>query len=88
MSDNLKTDAVWAVRGIPDDIRRAVVGRAKSEGRTVGSWVSEALRRALEGDGGNELMEQLADLRRRVELLEGLRHHGNGVPYTIQKNCD
>ena len=68
MSDNYKAETVWAVRGIPEELRRAVVARAKSEGRTVGAWVSDALRHALEEDA---LTEQLADLRRRVELLEG-----------------
>lgn len=67
MSSTLKSDTVWAVRGIPDDLRQAVVGRAKAEGRTVGAWVSDALRRALDGDA---VAEQLADLRRRIEVLE------------------
>lgn len=70
MSDNHKVETVWAVRSIPEELRRAVVARAKSEGRTVGAWVADALRRALEDDA---LTEQLADLRRRVELLEGRR---------------
>jgi len=65
-----KTETVWAVRGIPDDLRRAVVRRAKTEGRTVGAWVSDALRRALGDDG---LEKQMADLRRRVEALEARR---------------
>lgn len=73
MSDIQKTETVWAVRGIPEDVRHAVVGRAKSEGRTVGAWVSEALRRALNGDSSHSVDEQLADLRRRVEMLEGMR---------------
>lgn len=70
MSDLIKSEAAWAVRGIPDDIRRAVVDRAKAEGRTVGAWVTDALRRALEGEA---LVEQVADLRRRVETLERTR---------------
>lgn len=70
MSDNSKVESAWAIRGIPEEVRRAVVVRAKSEGRTVGAWVADALRRALEDDA---LTEQLADLRRRVELLEGRR---------------
>lgn len=74
MSDNHKAETVWAVRGIPDEVRKAVVARAKSEGRTVGAWVTNALRHALDGDA---LTEQLADLRRRVELLEG-RCAGDG----------
>lgn len=73
MSDIQKTETVWAVRGIPEDVRHAVVGRAKSEGRTVGAWVSDALRRALNGGSGDSVDEQLADLRRRVEMLEGAR---------------
>ncbi|MCR6629248.1 MAG: hypothetical protein NVV74_03890 [Magnetospirillum sp.] len=68
MSNALKSDSVWAVRGIPDDLRRAVVVRAKAEGRTVGAWVSDALRRALDGDA---IAEQVAELRRRIEALEG-----------------
>lgn len=75
MSDSPKGETVWAVRGIPDELRRSVVARAKSEGRTVGAWVADALRRALDGDA---LAEQLADLRRRVELLEGSRQPSDG----------
>lgn len=67
MSDEFKLDSAWAVRGIPEDVRRAVVARAKSEGRTVGAWVTDALRRSLEGDA---IDEQLSDLRRRIEMLE------------------
>jgi len=67
MFDESKTESTWAVRGIPEGIRRAVVGRAKAEGRTVGAWVTDALRRALEGDA---IDEQLSDLRRRIEMLE------------------
>jgi hypothetical protein len=74
MSDNPKSETVWAVRGIPEEVRRAVVGRAKSEGRTVGAWVSEALRRALDGQDDTSLAEQLEELRRRVDTLEQLRH--------------
>lgn len=74
MSDSPKVESAWAIRGIPDEVRHAVVVRAKSEGRTVGAWVADALRRALDGDA---LTEQLADLRRRVELLEG-RHAPDG----------
>ncbi|MGE5478344.1 MAG: hypothetical protein ACM3Q1_16945 [Bacteroidales bacterium] len=74
MSDNHKSETVWAVRGIPEEVRRAVVGRAKSEGRTVGAWVSEALRRALDGQDDISLAEQLDELRRRVDTLEQLRH--------------
>lgn len=73
MTNEQKNEMVWAVRGIPDDVRRAVVERAKAEGRTVGAWVTEALRNALES---NALDAQIADLRRRVELLEGLRLRG------------
>lgn len=76
MPDNHKTETVWTVRGIPENLRRAVVARAKSEGRTVGAWVSDALRRTLADDA---LTEQLADLRRRVELLEGRRAPGSGA---------
>lgn len=67
MSDELKSEGAWAVRGISDDLRRAVLARAKAEGRTVGAWVSDALRRALDGDA---IAEQIADLRRRIEFLE------------------
>lgn len=74
MTNEQKSEMVWAVRGIPDDVRRAVVERAKAEGRTVGAWVTEALRNALES---NALDAQVADLRRRVELLEGLRLKGS-----------
>jgi plasmid stability protein len=70
MSDAIKAEAAWAVRGIPDDVRRAVVDRAKTEGRTVGAWVTDALRHALEGEA---LSEQVADLRRRIEMLERIR---------------
>lgn len=70
MSDSIKAEAAWAVRGIPEDVRRAVVDRAKTEGRTVGAWVTDALRRALEGEA---LTDQVADLRRRIEMLERLR---------------
>lgn len=79
MSDNQKAETVWAVRGIPEDLRQAVVARVKSEGRTVGAWVSDALRRALSGEA---LTDQLADLRRRVELLE--RRHCPDEPGTPQ----
>jgi plasmid stability protein len=67
MAEEFKVDSAWAVRGIPEDVRRAVLARAKAEGRTVGAWVADALRRALEGDA---IDAQLLDLRRRVEQLE------------------
>lgn len=67
MQNAIRPEAAWAVRGIPEDVRRQVVDRAKAEGRTVGAWVSEALRRALDGDS---LEIQIEDLRQRVEKLE------------------
>lgn len=80
MPDEFKTDSIWAVRGIPEDVRRAVVGRAKAEGRTVGAWVSDALRRALDDDA---IIDQVADLRRRIEALENRRHSpANGDDHT------
>jgi len=71
MNERGKTETIWAVRGIPADVRRAVVNRAKAEGRTVGAWVADALRRALDADA---IAEQIADLRRRIEVLEGRQH--------------
>lgn len=68
MRDSIKAEVVWAVRGIPEEVRSAVVSRAKAEGRTVGAWVTDALRRALADDAVDK---QLADLRRRIEVLEG-----------------
>lgn len=67
MSDDGKGDSAWAVRGIPEELRRAVAARAKSEGRTVGAWVCDALRHGLDG---NAISDQVADLRRRIEILE------------------
>lgn len=67
MSDNFKMDQAWAVRGIPDEVRRAVLERARAEGRTVGAWVTQALRRALAADG---LAQQVDKLQARVEALE------------------
>lgn len=67
MHDENKTEAAWAVRGIPEELRRAVAARAKSEGRTVGAWVTDALRHALDADA---ISDQVADLRRRIEMLE------------------
>lgn len=68
MSDEFKVDQAWAVRGIPEDVRKAVVERARGEGRTVGVWVTEALRRALAADG---LADQVRKLQARIEALEG-----------------
>lgn len=67
MTDYGKAESAWAVRGIPEELRRAVAAKAKSEGRTVGAWVADALRQALDCVA---IPEQLADLRRRVETLE------------------
>lgn len=67
MSDEFKVDSAWAVRGIPEELRKAVVERARSEGRTVGSWVSDALRRALSTDS---VADQVAALQQRIEALE------------------
>lgn len=67
MTEAEKSEIVWAVRGIPEEVRRAVVARAKVEGRTVGAWVTDALRRALADDAVDK---QLSDLRRRIEMLE------------------
>lgn len=67
MSDTSRSDAAWAIRGIPLELRGRVVDRARAEGRTVGAWVASALNRALEGDA---LADQVMELRRRIELLE------------------
>lgn len=67
VSNEGKADSAWAVRGIPEAVRREVAAKAKSEGRTVGAWVTDALKRALDGDA---IGEQVAELRRRVETLE------------------
>lgn len=67
MSDEIKPEQAWAVRGIPDEVRKAVVERARAEGRTVGIWVTQALRRALATDG---LAEQVSKVQARIEALE------------------
>lgn len=67
MSDDCKADQAWAVRGIPEEIRRAVLERARAEGRTVGAWVTQALRSALAVD---DLSQQVDRLKARVDLLE------------------
>lgn len=41
--------------------------RARAEGRTVGAWVTQALRAALAADG---LAEQVSKVQARVEALE------------------
>lgn len=67
MSDEFKVDSAWAVRGIPEELRKAVVDRARTEGRTVGSFVSDALRRALATES---VADQVAALQQRIEALE------------------
>lgn len=74
MQSKNNSESAWAIRGIPEDIRRAVAERAKAEGRTVGAWVTAALKRALEEDA---LTDQIAELRRRIEILETIKGSAN-----------
>ena len=66
-AEEYKIDSAWAVRGIPEDVRKQVLERAKLEGRTIGAWVTDALRRALDQPSPSA---QVEDLQRRVEALE------------------
>ena len=71
------------MRGIPDDLRRAVAERARKEGKTIGAWMTEALRRALEQD---DTPAQIAKLIKRVEVLEQAAA-GNAVPHRLDPSA-
>jgi hypothetical protein len=42
----------WAISGVGDRTREAVLAAADAAGMPVGAWVEQALRRALEAKGG------------------------------------
>lgn len=83
----------WTIRGVPNDLQRAVSDAARQEGRSVGAWVSNALRAALSGQrpehgpADTELRTTVEQLAGRLtamesrldEMLHQLADHGRGL---------
>lgn len=47
MEENEKS---WGIRGIPGDLRQAVINQAKRENIKVGEWLSQAIRYKIKAD--------------------------------------
>ena len=63
----------WFVRGVPEDVAQAVADAARTEGITMGRWVTRALRAALERPGPAGApeagAEQITEVLERLERL-------------------
>lgn len=40
----------WGIRGVPGDLRQAVINHAKKEDIKVGDWLSQAIREKIKAD--------------------------------------
>jgi plasmid stability protein len=57
--------AAVTVRGIPDEVHRALKGRAAAHGRSTEAEIREILRIAVAGPAGSELGDRLAAIGQR-----------------------
>ena len=65
------TDDRWTVRGIAADLQRAAADAAKNEGRSVGRWLTDAIKAELVSHTADTRQTSDVGLREMVETLAG-----------------
>lgn len=99
MEENEKS---WGIRGIPSDLRQAVINQAKRENIKVGEWLSQAIRYKIKAD--RSLSKELAipvaptlphtfssnldNVNQALDILERLRSLGVEPSEKLQKQAD
>lgn len=92
----------WGIRGIPGDLRQAVINQAKRENIKVGEWLSQAIRYKIKAD--RSLSKELAvpvaptlphtsssnldNVNQALDVLERLRSLGVEPSEKLQKQAD
>lgn len=89
-ADNLPA---WSVRGVPADIRGAVLRHAKKEGISIGDWLTLAVREKIKADrsAGKAVAVRgpvsLDEAGRAIEMLQGLAGAGVDIPSGLKRSA-
>ncbi|GBQ27348.1 hypothetical protein AA0472_2383 [Acetobacter estunensis NRIC 0472] len=94
MEENEKT---WGVRGIPADIRQAVITQCQKDGTKVGEWLTLAIREKIKRDRnqskavalseGMKPPVRLDDASAVLGLMERLQGMGIDAPDSMRKQA-
>jgi len=97
MEENEKS---WGIRGIPGDLRQAVISHSKKEGIKVGEWLSLAIRNKIKADRSlsKELVSSavssisvsatLDNVQQVLDMVERLKGLGIEPSDKLQKQAD
>ncbi|MBS1051137.1 hypothetical protein [Gluconobacter japonicus] len=97
MEENEKS---WGIRGIPGDLRQAVINQAKRENIKVGEWLSLAIRDKIKADrnSSKELVSSvvssipvsssLDNVKQVLDMIERLQNLGIEPSNKLQKQTD
>lgn len=99
MGENEKS---WGIRGIPGDLRQAVINHAKKEDIKVGEWLSQAIREKIKADRSHskELVVPVAPIlppasplnldsvNQVLDMVERLKGLGIEPSDKLQKQAD
>lgn len=89
-ADNLPA---WSVRGVPADIRGAVLAQAKKAGVSAGEWLTLAVREKIKADraGGRAVAKRgpvsMGEASAVVDMLSRLSGAGVELPASLQKSA-
>ena len=83
----------WSVRGVPGDIRGAVLTHAKRAGIGAGEWLTLAVREKIKADraGGRNIAKRgpvsMSEASAVVDMLSRLSGAGVELPTSLQRSA-
>ena len=92
-----ENEKIWGVRGVPADVRQAVLTQCQKEGTKVGEWLTMAIREKIKRDRnqskavavaeGMKPLVRLDDASAVLGLLERLQGMGIDAPDSMRKQA-
>lgn len=92
-----ENEKIWGVRGVPADVRQAVITQCQKDGVKVGEWLTMAIREKIKRDRNqskavalSESMKppvRLDDASAALGLMERLQGMGIDAPDSMRKQA-
>jgi len=91
-------EKIWGIRGVPSDLRQAVIGHARKENIKVGEWLSLAIREKIKADRNqskalvvaeavSKNAVNLSDASSALDMLERLQGMGIEPSNTLKRQA-
>ncbi|AQS84623.1 hypothetical protein A0U92_07325 [Acetobacter aceti] len=79
-----ENEKIWGVRGVPADVRQAVLTQCQKEGTKVGEWLTMAIREKIKRDRNQSKAVALSEGIKPLVRLQGM---GIDAPDSMRKQA-